>query len=143
MRNLLLGLFAVFLLAGCLGDGAQATPTPVATVEPTPVPTVEITPPPAPTEAPSVEPTPVYEETDKVTIIYGGFSPQFIKVAAGTKVTWENQESALHSVDAVDGSFTSGYIAGRQSWSYTFDTAGTFEYTDETAGGKTGTVVVQ
>ncbi len=142
MKKLILALFAVFLLAGCLG-GQSPTPTPVATAEPTAVPTVEITPPPVPTEAPSVEPTPVFEATNQVAIIYGGFSPERIKVAAGTKVTWENQESALHSVDAKDGSFSSGYIAGRQSWSYTFNTQGTFEYSDETAGGKTGFVMVE
>src|SRR3989338_1581434 len=141
MKKLLLALFAVFLLAGCLGGGATATP--IATVEPTPEPTIAPTATPEPTVAVSVEPTPEIVQTNSVVIIYGTFDPVRIGVEPGTTVTWENQDSALPSVKAKDGSFYSGSIPARQTWSYTFANEGTFEYYDDLGGGKTGFVYVR
>ena len=46
----------------------------------------------------------------------------------GTTVTWTNNDTMAHTVTAVDNSFDSGMIAPGQSWSYTFDRPGTFEY---------------
>ncbi len=50
------------------------------------------------------------------------------RIAAGTTVKWTNKDGTSHTVTSEDGSFDSGEIPGRESWSYTFDVPGTFAY---------------
>lgn len=139
MKQLLV-LFAVcsVLLLGCLQPQAQATPAPTAPVaaEATVAPTAEAT------------PTSTIEivEADSVVVLYDSFKPANIRVKAGTKVTWENQDGRLHSVKSRESSPESFYsynIAGRQTWSYTFNKAGTFEYYDDLTNKGEGTVYVE
>jgi plastocyanin len=70
------------------------------------------------------------------------FDPATLEVTVGTTVTWTNNDSTAHTVTADDGSFQSGKIDPGASWSYTFDTAGTFAYHCEYHSGMTGTVTV-
>jgi plastocyanin len=50
-------------------------------------------------------------------------------VPLGTTVTWTNNDPGqIHTVTAADGSFDSGFLSTGQSWSYTFDNPGTFDY---------------
>ena len=49
-------------------------------------------------------------------------------MTAGTTVTWTNSDSTQHTVTADDGSFDSGVLAQGQTFSHTFDTAGTIAY---------------
>lgn len=59
------------------------------------------------------------------------FSPASITVNKGTKVTWVNNDGATHTVTATDNgnTFNSGSIAsGGGTFSFTFNTAGTFNY---------------
>lgn len=56
------------------------------------------------------------------------FSVNVLTVPVGTTVTWTNQDTALHTLTAVDGSFDSGYYAEGESWSFTFTEAGEYEY---------------
>jgi len=57
------------------------------------------------------------------------YSVNVLTVAPGTTVTWTNDDPSMaHTVTAVDGSFDSGNIATGGSFSYTFTTAGEFEY---------------
>ncbi len=51
-----------------------------------------------------------------------------LTVPVGTTVTWTNEDDQIHTVTATDGSFDSGFLRQGESWSYTFDTAGEFEY---------------
>jgi nitrite reductase (NO-forming) len=51
-----------------------------------------------------------------------------LTVPVGTTVTWTNDDSAMHTVTAVDGSFDSGFFDNGESWSYTFDEPGEYEY---------------
>ena len=67
------------------------------------------------------------EEIDKCYI------PSKITVEKGTSVTWVNEDSAFHSVtsgvyDAPTDLFDSGYMDPYQSFSYIFDTSGTYDY---------------
>ncbi len=67
------------------------------------------------------------EETDTCYI------PTMITVDTGGDVTWVNEDSAFHSVtsgsyDAPTELFDSGYMDPYESYTVTFDQAGTFDY---------------
>lgn len=57
------------------------------------------------------------------------YSINVLTIPVGTTVTWINDdEGQIHTSTAVDNSFDSGFLAFGESWSYTFETAGEFEY---------------
>ncbi len=58
----------------------------------------------------------------------GDYSVNVLEIPAGTTVTWTNQDTVIHTVTAVDGSFDSGFMAEGDTWSYTFEEPGDFEY---------------
>jgi amicyanin len=51
-----------------------------------------------------------------------------MRVRVGTTVTWTNQDSAPHSVTFKNGMKDSGLLYQGQSFSYTFNTLGTYQY---------------
>lgn len=51
-----------------------------------------------------------------------------MQVRAGTSVTWTNRDSAPHSVTFKNGMKDSGLLYQGQSFSYTFNTPGTYQY---------------
>ncbi len=58
------------------------------------------------------------------------YSVNVLTVKPGTTVTWTNDDPGMvHTVTAVDGSFDSGFLQAGQTYSYTFQTPGEFEYT--------------
>lgn len=63
-----------------------------------------------------------------VSIQNFAFAPGTIQVAAGTTVTWTNNDQTTHTVTADDGSFDSGDVAPGGTFSMTFNTPGTFAY---------------
>lgn len=69
-----------------------------------------------------------------VAIQNSAFSPATITVKKGTTVTWTNQDSMGHNVVADDASNSGGLptaadlLSKGESFSHTFDTAGTFDY---------------
>lgn len=85
--------------------------------------------------------TPVGAES--VTIKDFKFGPDMVTIKAGTTVTWTNQDSTQHTVTADDGSFDGGPLAQGQTFSHTFDTAGTFTYHCKIHPTMTATVTVQ
>ncbi|MCX9082235.1 MAG: cupredoxin family copper-binding protein [Candidatus Methanoperedens sp.] len=64
--------------------------------------------------------------TNAIDIKDFAFNPDTITVAKGTTVTWTNKDSAQHTVTGT--AFTSETLSQGQSYSYTFNEAGTFEY---------------
>jgi plastocyanin len=68
------------------------------------------------------------QDATSVSIHDFSFDPGTITIAAGTTVTWTNNDTATHTVTADDGSFDSGNIATGQTFSMTFNTPGTFTY---------------
>jgi plastocyanin len=57
------------------------------------------------------------------------FGTNPLVVSTGTMVTWTNNDSIAHTVTSDDGtSFDSGALSPGQTFSHTFDTAGTFPY---------------
>lgn len=77
------------------------------------------------TAPPYSEPAPPSEGAE--VIIEGfAFEPAILTIAPGTTITWINQDSVAHTV-AIAGVESPSLDKG-DSWSYPFDTAGTFDY---------------
>jgi plastocyanin len=73
------------------------------------------------------------------------FGPSSLKVPAGTKVTWTNNDPADHTTTADKGdpaSFDSGHLAKGKTFSYTFAKKGTYKYHCDIHTYMTGTVDV-
>ncbi len=57
------------------------------------------------------------------------YSINVLTVPVGSTVAWVNTDPGqIHTVTAVDGSFDSGFLAEGESWSFTLDTPGEYEY---------------
>ncbi len=57
-----------------------------------------------------------------------GYGPTSLTVTVGTTVTWKNAGSQAHGVTSQDQLFDSRLLDAGKSWSYTFDTPGTYRY---------------
>lgn len=84
--------------------------------------------------------TPSGTSTSTVKIVNFTFDPGTITVKPGTEVTWTNEDSVVHTV--VGTGWGSGDIAPGQTYKYTFNTAGTFDYHCKIHPYMTGKVVV-
>lgn len=56
------------------------------------------------------------------------FVPNEITVDAGTTVTWTNEDAVAHNVTSDDGLFESGNLTKGDTFTYTFDKPGTYNY---------------
>jgi plastocyanin len=56
------------------------------------------------------------------------FSPNRIDIKVGDMVTWTNDHREAHTVTSKSSAFDSGDIQPGQSYSHTFDKAGSFQY---------------
>jgi plastocyanin len=83
--------------------------------------------------------------TDGVAIKGFAFGPTTITVKVGTKVTWTNQDSVVHTVTAdslsSDAPDSATFEQGK-SFSFTFTKAGTYNYHCATHPYMKGTVIV-
>ena len=82
--------------------------------------------------------------TNTVAIQNFAFSPDSITVKKGTTVTWTNKDSTQHDVTENDGKDgpKSKLLAQGESYSFTFNTAGSFAYICSIHPNMTGTVTV-
>jgi amicyanin len=78
-------------------------------------------------QSPTNQGTPVTGITH-LTMQNFAFQPTNIQVKVGTTVTWTNQDNAPHSVTFKNGMKDSGLLSQGQSFSYTFNTPGTYQY---------------
>lgn len=76
---------------------------------------------------PSQQGTPVTGVTS-MNIQNMAFTSPNIQVKVGTTVTWTNQDSVPHSVTFKNGMKDSGLLSQGQSFSYTFNTPGIYQY---------------
>ena len=82
---------------------------------------------------------------DRIVIADGSFKfePASLQVAAGTEVTWDNQDSLVpHRIASDDGSFDSEDLHQDDRFSHTFDAAGEYPYHCAIHSQMTGTIVV-
>lgn len=82
-------------------------------------------------------------QTEHVSIAIQNFAfdPQTKTVAKGATVTWTNNDSVPHQIKST--TFNSGMLAQGQSYSFTFNAAGSFDYICSVHPSMTGTIIVQ
>jgi plastocyanin len=71
------------------------------------------------------------------------FHPPSLEITAGTTVTWTNSDTAPHTATQDGGGFQSGRLDNGSTYSFTFDTPGTYEYHCEFHANMHGTIVVK
>jgi plastocyanin len=80
--------------------------------------------------------------TSDVEIHSMSFQPAAVQVPVGTTVTWTNSDGINHTVTSDTGAFDSGTMPDGDTFSYTFDTVGSFPYHCAIHPGMRGSVVV-
>ncbi len=71
------------------------------------------------------------------------FVPQHLTVKAGTTVTWTNEDDIPHAVVSTTKAFKSKVLDTNDNFSFTFATAGSYEYFCSLHPHMTGTIVVE
>jgi len=79
---------------------------------------------------------------DAVAIEDFNYKPADLEVAAGTTVTFTNEDGFAHTVTAKDKSFDSGNLEEGATFEHTFEEAGTYAYLCAIHNSMTGTVTV-
>ena len=116
MKRALLALLLVITIAGItVSCATSSATTPAATG------TAQTSPPPGGTTGPDYKPAVVTIENFK-------YVSDTITVAVGTTVTWTNKDSVRHTVTDDNGSFDSGLFGQGETFSYTFNRPGEYDY---------------
>ena len=68
------------------------------------------------------------DATDVITIDNFTFTPKELTVAVGTTVKWVNHDDIPHTIANKDKAFRSQALDTDDSYSFTFTSAGTFDY---------------
>lgn len=79
----------------------------------------------------------------KVTLKNFAFSPNVLRVKAGTKVVWTNEDIAGHTVTGDTGVFGSKILGQGKSFERVFSEKGSFSYHCEPHPSMTGTIIVE
>ena len=79
----------------------------------------------------------------KVKVDNFTYDPPTLTVNVGTKVTWTNRDDIPHTVASTTKAFKSPALDTDDSYSFTFTTAGSYEYFCSLHPHMTGTIVVQ
>jgi plastocyanin len=81
-------------------------------------------------------------ESGKVMIKDFMFQPMAVTIAAGSTVTWTNQDDEPHTAVSDAGLFRSGAIDTGEAFSFKFDKPGTYHFTCSIHPRMVGTIVV-
>lgn len=71
------------------------------------------------------------------------FVPNNLNIKTGTTVTWRNEDPVPHNVISDDETLQSQLLQQGDTWSYTFDKAGTYSYICGLHSGMKGSIVVE
>ena len=115
MSALLLTAFALAACGSSSNTSSETEAEPTATTAPAEAPA-------APAEGEKLE------RSVKVEIANFEYSPDPVRVEAGGKVIWQNEDSVAHTATADDGSFDTGEIEEGKLKSESFKQPGTFTY---------------
>ncbi|MES2437064.1 MAG: plastocyanin/azurin family copper-binding protein [Patescibacteria group bacterium] len=100
---------------------------------------------PKPTPSTTKPTTPIVKSTsNSVAVSIKGYDywPKTLSVKKGTMVTWTNEDIAKHTVTGSNGGPASAFFGKGETYSYTFNETGTFEYFCEPHPYMKATVVV-
>ena len=81
--------------------------------------------------------------TNTISIKNFAFNPTTLTVKVGVNVTGTNGDSASHQVKEDNGLFLSSVLGNGQSFTYTFTTTGTYNYTCNIHSSMHGKVIVE
>jgi len=65
---------------------------------------------------------------NEIWLEYKAYNPGQLQVDSGTTVTFINKDNSNHSVTSSSGIFSSGKISSGNSYTYTFNTVGTYYF---------------
>jgi plastocyanin len=80
--------------------------------------------------------------TKTVSIKRSSFSPTTVSVVAGDSVRWRNDDTRDHQVVSTTGTFASPVLRPGRTYTFRFESAGTYRYRDALNPSVTGTVKV-
>lgn len=83
-----------------------------------------------------------YAAQDTVIIQSFAFNPDFVSIDEGDTVVWLNLDGVSHTSTSDDGIWDSGLLGNGDSYSFVFDSAGTFAYHCTPHPSMTGTIEV-
>jgi plastocyanin len=78
---------------------------------------------------------------NKISIKSFAFNPQVLTVTVGTPVIWTNEDATTHKIKSA--TFNSGDLAQGDTYEFTFNTKGTFDYSCAIHPTMTGQIVVK
>jgi len=84
---------------------------------------------------------PASSQTETVTIKNFAFSPATVTIKAGSTVKWINQDSATHQIKS--DLFNSSALNTGDSYEFTFNTPGQYDYTCAIHPSMKGKIIVQ
>jgi plastocyanin len=137
-----LASLGILILGGCSLSGSN-TQTPSTSV-PSPSTSQSSTPASMPASAPASAPVSV-DQTNKTSVSISiqnfAFDPADLTISKGTAVTWTNNDSAPHQIKST--TFNSSSLGKGQTFSFTFNDAGTFDYSCAIHPSMLGKIVVK
>lgn len=80
--------------------------------------------------------------SDAMDLGSAAFGQNPLTIDVGTKVNWINQDTVSHTITSFTGAFDSGTLAAGQTFSFTFNDPGTFNYYCQIHPTMTGQIVV-
>jgi len=81
-------------------------------------------------------------DENTVSIDNLSYNPSSLTITVGETVTWSNDDALDHTVTSED-MFDSGLLSSGDTFEYTFDEAGTFDYTCTIHPSMQGTIIVE
>lgn len=113
-----------------------------SSMTPPPAPTIQLQPATTSTQEASTTEATTTESEFKVSIKNRSFSPAVATIKSGTTVIWTNDDSVNHTVDG-GTAFKSTVLQPGDTFSYTFNGAGTFTYFCDIHPSMKGKIVVK
>lgn len=86
---------------------------------------------------------PVLAADHQIDIQDFNYDPAAKTISVGDTITWTNIDMVDHSVTHDSGDFDSGLLSHGESWSYTFNEAGEFDYYCTVHPAMTAVVIVE